>query len=76
MGVFNLCHSGMRGTIRVYYTVAKEVSVTRGVYSIVTTIGIIFTSILIFFQDTLVHPVPDESALQVRVFIDSFPLIP
>ena len=25
---------------------------------------------------TLVHPVPDESALQVRVFIDSFPLIP
>ena len=66
----------MGGAIRIDQTVAKEVAVARHIFAEVTTIGVKLFSVFIFGKDTLVYPVPDPTALQVRIFVDGLPLSP
>ena len=66
----------MRSAVRVHDAVAKEVTVARHVFAEVAAISIIFFSVCILDKKTLVNPVPDITALEVRVFVDRFPLVP
>ena len=66
----------MRTAIRIDKTVAEEVAIARRVYTEVTSISPVFSSILIFLEKTLVYPVPDISTLEVRVFVNRLPLSP
>ena len=69
-------HSRMRSAVRTHDTVAKEIAVTRHVFAEVATVSIIFFSVCILGKQTLVNPVPNVAALEVRVFVDRFPLVP
>ena len=66
----------MRTTIRIDKTVAEEVTIARCVYAEVTSVGPVFSSILIFLEKTLVYPVPDISTLEIRIFVNCLPLSP
>ena len=66
----------MRTTIRIDKTVAEEVAIARRVYTEVTSVSPVFSSILIFLEKTLVYPVPDISTLEVRIFVNRLPLSP
>ena len=74
MGVLHFGHSRVYGTVGSDDTVAQEVTVARCIHTEVATVCPIFTSVLVFLKQTLVHPVPDVTALQVRVSIDGIPL--
>ena len=76
MCILHLAHGRMRSTVRADDTVATEVSVARHVGTEVAAVCPVFASVFIFYPNTLVYPVPDVSALQVRIFVDSLPLIP
>ena len=77
VGILYLRHTGMRGAIRPYQSVAQEVTIARCIHAKVTAIGIEGTTVLLIgLQESLIHPIPDESTLQVGVFIDGLPLIP
>ena len=76
MGVFHLVHGRMQGAVRRNDTVAAEVTVARHVGTEITSVCPERTSVLVVGQNALVYPVPDVSALQVRIFVDGFPLVP
>ena len=76
MHVFHFCHCRMRTTVGVDKTVAKEITVAGCIYSEVTSVSPVFSSVLVFLEQTLIYPVPDISSLKVRIFIDSLPLSP
>ena len=63
MYIFHFSHCRMRTTIRIDKTVAEEVAIARRVYTEVTSVSPVFSSILIFLEKTLVYPVPDISTL-------------
>ncbi|CCZ47450.1 putative uncharacterized protein [Bacteroides sp. CAG:661] len=66
----------MRRAVGTYQTVAAEVTVTRHIHAIIASISPIGTASRVRFQNTLVHPVPDVSALQVGILVDFLPLVP
>ena len=72
--VFHYCKSRMQTTVGVNKTVAEEITVAGCIYSEVTSISPVFSSVLVFLEQTLIYPVPDISSLKVRIFIDSLPL--
>ena len=76
VGIFHFCHSGMWVAVGVYYTVAQEVGIRRAVHAIVAAVGEVMHAVGIGCVKALVHPVPDETALQIGVAIDFFPLVP
>ena len=76
MYIFHFSHCRMRTTIRIDKTVAEEVAIARRVYTEVTSVGPVFSSILIFLEKTLVYPVPDISTLEIRIFVNCLPLSP
>ena len=77
VGILHLRHTGMRCAVGAYQSVAQEVTVARRVHAKVSAIGIEGTAILLVgLQESLIHPIPDESTLQVGIFIDGLPLIP
>ena len=76
MHVFHFCHCRMQTTVGVNKTVAEEITVAGCIYSEVTSISPVFSSVLVFLEQTLIYPVPDISSLKVRIFIDSLPLSP
>ena len=76
MCIFHLAHTRMRYTVGTYQTVAAEVTVAWHVGTEVSSVCPECLTILVMCQHTLVHPVPDVSTLQVRITVDSFPLIP
>ena len=66
----------MRTTIRIDKTVAEEVTIARCVYPEVTSVSPVFSSIFIFLEKALIYPVPDISALEIRIFVNCLPLSP
>ena len=74
VSILHFGHSRMRSTVRSYNAVTQEVTVAWCVDAEVTTIRPIFTAVLVHLEQTLVHPVPNVTALQVRIFIDGIPL--
>ena len=68
--VLDLIVAGMRVAVRIDDSVAQEVRVGGGVHAVIAAVG---PSLLGVVQ-ALVHPVPDESALQMRVGVNLFPL--
>ncbi len=56
--------------------VAEEIGVARRVHSVIAAIGPVLHAVLILLGEALVDPVPDESALQVGIFVDALPLQP
>ena len=76
MRIFHLCHRRMRRTIGTNQTIAKEITITRGIHSEIASISIEQFSIFIPLGQSLIYPVPNETTLQIRVFIDCLPLPP
>ncbi|CCX61633.1 unknown [Bacteroides sp. CAG:598] len=76
MGIFHFSHGRMRRAVGSYQTVAAEVTVAWHIHSIIASISPIGTAGRVCFQNTLVHPVPDVSALQVGILVDFLPLVP
>ena len=66
----------MRRAVGAYNTVAKEVTVARCIDTVVTSISPVMAAVFVVSIKTLVYPVPDVSALQVGILVDSLPLIP
>ena len=73
---FHLFHGRMRSAVRIYDTVAKEITVARHINAEVATVCIIVFAVFILNKKSLVYPVPNPTTLEVRVFVDSFPLSP
>ena len=76
MYIFYFSHSRVWSAVRVDKPIAKEVTVTRGVYTKVTSISPVFSTIFVFLEQTLIYPVPNISSLKVRIFVNSLPLSP
>ncbi|MPM16931.1 hypothetical protein SDC9_63313 [bioreactor metagenome] len=74
MGIFHFGHSGVGGTVRIYYTVAEEISVAGRIRTIIATVFKVNPSIFVNCFHTLIHPIPNISPLQVGIFIDGLPL--
>ncbi len=76
VGVLHLGHRGMGRAVGVDDAVAEEIGVARRVHSVIAAIGPVLHAVLILLGEALVDPVPDESALQVGIFVDALPLQP
>ncbi|MNP05609.1 hypothetical protein D3C76_975640 [compost metagenome] len=63
----------MRGTIREHQSVQAKLAVIRLITKI-TAVGPECLAVVIFFGQRLIHPVPDESALQARVATERLPV--
>ena len=75
VGIFNFRHRGMGRAVGIDDSVAEEIAVARGIHAIVAAVSIVFHPMLVFLQETLVHPVPDETALKVRILVNRLPLV-
>ena len=73
VGVFHFLEGGVRGTVGANQSVADKVAVTGHVLAEITAVGPVTISV-VFDPESLVYPVPDETALQVRILVDGFPL--
>ena len=76
MYILHFCHSRMRLTVGPHQTITTEITIAWHIYSIVSSVCPVFTTVLISFRYSLIHPVPNISTLKIWVFIDFFPLIP
>ncbi|MPN55023.1 hypothetical protein SDC9_202702 [bioreactor metagenome] len=74
MGIFHFGHSGVGGTVRIYNTVAEKISVAGHIRSVIAAIFIVNPAIFVNSLHTLVNPIPDVCALEVRILIDGLPL--
>ena len=65
----------MRLAVRTYNTVADEVSVARSIFAEITAVcPEEEVAVLVIFGKCLIYPVPDESALEMVILVDVFPL--
>ena len=64
----------VRVAVGVHDAVAEEVRIGRSVFAVVAAVGPVLPAEGVGRGKALVHPVPDEGALQVRPGVDSFPL--
>ena len=77
VGILHLGHAGMRRAVGSNQAITEEVSIAWHIGSKVASISVEWAAVLrVGLQQTLIHPVPNESSLQVGVFIDSLPLVP
>ena len=76
ISIFHFCHGRMRSAVGTDDTVAEEVAVAGCVFSEIAAVCPERTSVFIFLQNALVHPVPNISALQIGIFVNGLPLCP
>ena len=72
--MLHLVEGRMYGAVRGYQPVAAEVAVTRHVCTVVPSVCPEEASVLVLLGESLVHPVPDETSLEVRVLVYVLPL--
>ena len=72
--VLYLGHRRVRGPVWRDDSVAVEIAVARRVLTVVTAVRPVHSAVAVGLVESLVDPVPDETALEVRIFIDVLPL--
>ena len=76
MSVFHFGHRRVRGTVGTDDAVTEEIAVARCVDAVIASVSPVGTSVFIRLANALIDPVPDESALQVRISVNCLPLLP
>ena len=75
MRIFHFGHGRVGGAVGIYDAVAKEIPVAGHIgAAVIAAIFPEMTTVFIHGIHSLIHPIPNVSALQVRVFVNGFPL--
>ena len=76
MSVLHFGHRRVRGTVGIDDAVTEKIAVARSIDAVIASVSPVCASVFIGLPNALIDPVPDESALQVRIPVNCLPLPP